>query len=488
MTADIRAKIYCDLGEVISGGFSDDHVQGSGLVRTRGDITIKGLVRPSYGQLVQLGWKKGTNFSRIPRALRVLSFFADPFRRITTIQLGCKFTLFENSKPGNEKDRYFYSKEDENNKDQPCQLYDVALLPISANNVALKCLQGLGITGNPGLTNWYAADKFDLDAGYVSVLNDLLYTEAKVAYLRADESLAVVDLRTTPNTNKVLRATDVIDIGPITGGEPPVDAVGVRYSYTRYKKPTTNSTSEDRWELEETTDPITTREIKYNQDQDTFTAAYSPYTKVQTEYDRFNRTVKKTTTKERHIAEINPKYIALLLDAGLVYPGIAPQFFTVYDIEEQYYDYERAADELQEAPSETAFECLSKALQEKLFNPDTDSQYIRQRTYRYVSDMQIAGTLGIQAYHFVNPTTGQTSVLHPGTAANRLAEYIEINNEKIQVEEPGSKFEPGNKYQNVSTITRQTTITKRAFFSTNRASSFMQIVLCTSTPLLNYRS
>ena len=185
MTVDIRAKIYCDLGEVISGGFSDDHVQGTGLIRTRGDLVIKGLVKPSYGQLVQLGWKRGTVFSRVPRALRVLSYFADPFRRTTTIQLGCKFTLYENAAPGAEKDRYFYSKEDDNNKALPCAVYDTGLLPISAGSIAAKCLYALGISGTTGLTNYYAADKFDLGSGYVSVLNDLLYAESKVAYLRA---------------------------------------------------------------------------------------------------------------------------------------------------------------------------------------------------------------------------------------------------------------------------------------------------------------
>lgn len=463
MTVDIRAKIYCDLGEVISGGFSDDHAQGTGLIRTRGDITIKGLVRPSYGQLVQLGWKKDTTFSRIPRALRVLSFFADPFRRITTIQLGCKFTLFENKKPGSERDRYFYSKEDADNKDKPCGLYDVALLPISANEVAKRCLQSIGITGTPGLTNYYASDKFDLEAGYVSVLSDLLYAESKVGYMRADEVLEVVDLRKSPSVNKVTRAEDVIDIGPITGGEPPVDAVGVRYSYTRYKTPQTDSTPEDRWEVDEQIGELTKIQIPYNSNLDTFEAVYTPYTRTETTYDRFNRTTKVLTITENHVAQVNGSYVAKLLDSGTLYPGIKPLFFTVYEQTETYYDYERAAEDLQENPGETALECLDKTLAEKLFDPDRDGAWITSKTYEYVSPMQVAGTLGIEDYVFINPNNQAVTAVHPGTSATVLASYTEQTNSKVVTEELGSIFVGGvGQSKNISTVTKTVTKTTQA--------------------------
>ena len=477
MTVDIRAKIYCDLGEVISGGFSDDHVQGTGLIRTRGDLVIKGLVKPSYGQLVQLGWKRGTVFSRVPRALRVLSYFADPFRRTTTIQLGCKFTLYENAAPGAEKDRYFYSKEDDNNKALPCTVYDTGLLPISAGNIAAKCLYALGISGTTGLTNYYAADKFDLGNGYVSVLNDLLYAESKVAYLRADETLHVINLTDNPLNAKVIRAEDVIDIGAIAGGEPPVDAVGVRYSYTRYKKPEgldANSSKEARWELAETFGALTKVKIPISTEslqlKEYYTVIYNPYQKVETTYDRFDRPIKVVTTLRSHTAAVNPTYIAQLLDAYRADPArsnnLIPQTGPVYEVTELYYDYARAAEDLEEAPGETALECLTKAQQAKTFDRDKDSQYIRTRSYRYISDLEIAGSMNILQYNFVNPTTEATEVVHPSSTANRLVEYVEQSVDTIVVEELAGRTEATgtgiNVLKNQTVYNRQTTVTKRS--------------------------
>ena len=476
MTVDIRAKIYCDLGEVISGGFSDDHVQGTGLIRTRGEVIINGLVKPSHGQLIQLGWKKGTTFSRIPRALRVLSYFADPFRRTTTVQLGCKLTLFENKKPAAEKDRYFYSKEDDNNKDVDCEVYDVGLLPISAASIAARCLRELGITGTTGLTNYYAADKFDLTSGYVSTLNDLLFAESRVGYLRADETLHVVDLRDDPATVKVLAPEDVIDIGAISGGESPVDAVGIRYSYTRYQKPETESTTEDRWELAETFGPVTPVVVDYTLAGNVIsqsTYIYNPYQKVETTYDRFDRPIKQVTTNRSHTAKVNPTYIGQLLDAQAEYArngtpssNLRPIVGPVYQVQELYYDYERAAEDLEQVPGETAFECLSKSQQAKTFDPEKDSQYIRTRQYSYISNMEVAGRINVVQYNFVDPATGALDVVHPSSIANRLVEYVETNVETIEVEELAGKAEATgtgiNILKNKTIYNRQTTVTRRA--------------------------
>jgi len=489
MTADIRATLYCDLGEVISGGFSDDHVQGTGLIRTRGDIVIKGLVKPSYGQLIQLGWQKGTVFSRVPRALRVLSYFADPFRRTTTIQLGCKLTLLENKKPAAEKDRYFYSKEDDNNKDLDCQVYDVALLPISASSIAYKCLSQLGIApaDSLGLSNYYAAEKFDLTNGYVAALNDLLYAESLVGFLQANETLKVVDLRDNPSIVQVLSTDSIIDVGPITGGEPPVDAVGVRYSYTRYQKPESVSTGEDRWELVETTDELQKVVIKYDSERKILTVAYNPYTRVETSYDRFDRPTKVVTTERRNTVELNSTYVAQLLDAKEQYrgtdlqnPSLEPQIGPTYTVQELYYDYARAAEDIEEVPGETAFECLSKDLQASAFDSEKDSQYIRTRKYTYVSDMEIAGALNVSNYVFYNPVTEALEVLHPGTIADRLAEYEEVNVETIEVEEPGSKtvFNTGGistgttQLKDVTIYNRTITVTKRARYKEQQFQQF----------------
>lgn len=91
MPIDIRAKVFCNLGPLISGNISDEPLSvGQGLIRCRGQIVLKGLFTPSVGSVVTLGYEQNGTLSRIPRALRVLGSFADPFRNITTVAIGDK--------------------------------------------------------------------------------------------------------------------------------------------------------------------------------------------------------------------------------------------------------------------------------------------------------------------------------------------------------------------------------------------------------------
>ena len=96
---DIRANVYCSLGEVISGSFSDTYAQGAGLIKTRGQVVLNGIYRPETGTVVEFAWTRNNVASRIPRKLRVLSLFADPYTRTTTLQLGCILSFYENRKP-----------------------------------------------------------------------------------------------------------------------------------------------------------------------------------------------------------------------------------------------------------------------------------------------------------------------------------------------------------------------------------------------------
>jgi hypothetical protein len=428
MTVDIRAKVYCDLGEVISGGFSDDHAQGTGLIRTRGELVLSGIVRPGLGRRVQLGWKKGTQFSRIPRELRVISFFADPFRRITTIQLGCSLTLLENLKPANERDRFFYSKEDDDNKDLECRVYDIGLLPIKSVFIAQRCLNRLGISGTPNLTNYYAKDRFDLSAGYVSVLNDLLYAEGKIGFMLPNGQLQVVD-GLGGTSSAVISEEDVIDIGPINSGEPPVDSIKVRYNYARYKEPDVTVTEEQqrqaRWELDEQVSEIQTKIIKYAEDLGIYqqVVIFQPRQVTVNLYDKFDRLLESTTTETTNVADVNPSYIKSIRTGQKIYalttPPIRiddPYLGSVKSVTRVLYDYERAAGILQDEPPETtAEECLEQELANPfIFDPDKDSRPIRTRTYKYVTDMHVAAALNIEDYYYIDETNN-AQVYQPST-------------------------------------------------------------------------
>ena len=98
MTVDVRATVLCTLGEVISGNLADESVTaGQGIIRCRGNVEIKGLITPEPGTKVAFAYERNGYVSRIPRLLRVLSSFADPFRGKTTVALGCKLTYQANA-------------------------------------------------------------------------------------------------------------------------------------------------------------------------------------------------------------------------------------------------------------------------------------------------------------------------------------------------------------------------------------------------------
>ena len=71
---DSRAKITCNLGEVISGGIGDNYLQNSGLVFTKGQLTLAGVSTPQIGSEVTISYEMADGATgSIPRNLRVLS-------------------------------------------------------------------------------------------------------------------------------------------------------------------------------------------------------------------------------------------------------------------------------------------------------------------------------------------------------------------------------------------------------------------------------
>ena len=70
MTVDIRARVFCSLGPVISGELSDSFVQEDGVVRTRGQVVLNGIYQPKRGSLVKLGYLRNDR-ARTVRGNRV---------------------------------------------------------------------------------------------------------------------------------------------------------------------------------------------------------------------------------------------------------------------------------------------------------------------------------------------------------------------------------------------------------------------------------
>lgn len=232
MVIDTRAFTTCSLGTLISGNINDDYIQGNGLIRTTGSVELSGIVVPEIGTAVTFSYARGEQVYNIPRKLRVLSSFADPFRRTTQVELGCKLTYLDDLR----EPLKWKPKDDPENSGVTSEDEQIITVPIFASSVMNRCLRKLGIiaSSNP-LTNIFSIGEFDYSNGYVSILSDLLVSESYCGYLDENEVLQIIDLRETGGTGPLLQSSDFIDISSINSGELPGEAVIVSYSTLKLK-------------------------------------------------------------------------------------------------------------------------------------------------------------------------------------------------------------------------------------------------------------
>ena len=336
MAIDIRATVTCSLGTLISASINDDYVQGTGLIKCKGSVELSGVYTPAIGTAVTFSYTKGGVTTQVPRKLRVLSSFADPFRRTTKVELGCKLTYLSDlqdqvdwsafNDPGNSG----YTEADSR----------IVTLPIRASSVMNECLTQLGITAssNP-LTNKFLVAAFDFSAGYVNVLSDLLVSESYCGYLNTSEVLQVFSLDQDGGSGPVIDNTKLIDLGPIGVGSLPGEAVTVSYSTLKLKEPEDNTQEDENtlWEREEVVSETTDYPISYTLANGTkqtktysgrdVTVTLTTYKEI-TLYKKISRTFYANTLEKKYVVDkrittvTSPmikglgSYVSVLLSAG----------------------------------------------------------------------------------------------------------------------------------------------------------------------------
>lgn len=349
MAIDIRADVNCSLGVLISASVSDSYVQENGLVFVTGNALINGIITPEPGTIVTFSYTKSDVVYTLPRKLRVLSSFADPFRRTTSVELGCKLTYLKNVKPAPTVDG---EPEAETGKRQQCLNgyieYDANSpygIPISAAGLMDTCLLRLGISAssNP-LSNRFYRESFEFTPGYVTILGDLLLSESYFGYLDINEVLQVVSLDQYGGSGPVIDSSNIIDISGIGVGELPADAVVIRYDSLTLKE---DLEEEDEtiidqrdWMEDETIGPLETITIRWTSGSSVqqFTVNHRPVTLVVSEYgeddswdentcvivdtngegsDLSNTVIKRTTTKTVSRSIQAADYVGKGLERGI---------------------------------------------------------------------------------------------------------------------------------------------------------------------------
>jgi len=318
MAIDIRADVSCSLGTLISGSISDDYIQGNGLIKCQGSCEISGTITPAVGTVVTFSYTKDGSSYNIPRKLRVISSFADPFRRVTSVQLGCKLTYLQELKEEINWDAF----NDPENAGLTSDDAEIITIPLHANSIAQKCLDELGIT-TPSipLANKFSISKFDFSSGYVSILSNLLASECYCGYLDFSEVLQIFSVNQEGGTGPVLDYSQLIDISQIGSGDIAGDAVTVSYSTRKLNPPNTteNDVKKRNWEYDESigvpTDVYIASPVlelipggpyvTYS-DYVNYTYTYIPRSVTETSYDTLDRVSKRKTTEYKIMAEIAP--------------------------------------------------------------------------------------------------------------------------------------------------------------------------------------
>ena len=439
MAIDIRAVVNCSLGELISGDISDSYIQGAGLIKTRGSCELTGIHTPAIGSTVTFSYTRNSTTTSIPRRLRVLSSFADPFRNTTRVELGCILTYMEGVGPTPTVDG---ESSAETGRRQQClngytdyPANAQVPYPISASLLMATCLTNIGITAssNP-LTNRFFIDEFDFSAGYVTVLGDLLLSESYFGYIDENEVLQVRELSVEGGGGPVFDSSNIIDLSPIGVGDLPGDAVVVRYDSLKLEKEqdVTDSTelAKRNWEEEEILGTPETHVVRHtdsngNNVENSYT--YIPYQKTvitygedeswdpntcilasghSQGYDLSDSPVLSETTERVLRAEAAPNYLGQVATAGV----------TV-------------------SPGDT-FEFVSKRTEYKY---DDKGELVETIVYVYEPFIKWAGGLDVQFVY--NATTG-TEVVTLGTE-QVLVEKTITRNENIYARSTVIYLKPG---------------------------------------------
>lgn len=288
MTVDVRARSFCNLGNIIQASIADEALSArQGLIRCRGQVVIDGLITPEVGSFVYFGCERDGTIARVPRTLRVLSSFANPFTRQTTVQLGDKLTYLANLKgkrvDPNQQDpqpetpdnpgpptppepptdpfpNSFPVKEwayDEENQcyfirdgevpflfgspeaanavlaleqylTAPASIRGRAPLTIPAEVVLKKCLAALNLTKTgTELIAQFTEDRFDLSSGYVNVIDQLLANESLYGYLNESEVLVIGKVEEPSGNGPLLDTATIIQLEGINQGLLPGQEVTV---------------------------------------------------------------------------------------------------------------------------------------------------------------------------------------------------------------------------------------------------------------------
>ncbi len=314
MAVDIRGRVTCNLGTLISASLNDSYLPNAGYIKTTGTAIIAGFVessiRPGDDVEFKVAPADGVFAYKIPRYVKCISIRYNPVDRTSRVELGCNFALAENFA----ENIVWTPADDPENEGITIDDSSIITAPIYARSVADFCLTKLGWMGIDSslFKQTFSRPEFDFSGGYVQVLGDLMLSSGLVGVgQRANIVNAVLPEGLTCIS---ITENDLISYEPTGTGVPP-SSINVDYDTVRLKTPDPEQVAKTNWEVEEVFGTPTTVRISFKNGDETWSSTfnYVPYQKIWRQYDTWDRLVRSVTVNRTIGAAVAASYCQALV-------------------------------------------------------------------------------------------------------------------------------------------------------------------------------
>lgn len=228
---DPRGRMICNIGPMLRGGLSRDHVKDAWVLKHQGDLELIGVHSLRRGTRVQLAYQWRGGLTRFPVMLYVLSASTTPYGRSTRVKVGCRFKLLEDRTSPipytvkRDVPRWYWTMNS--------SLQFLATPVLSASGLLKRCADGLGMKISPAsveIKGNILRQNVSFSEGYVKVLADLLYSHSCYAYPDPADRLVIKRIPLRGGGGPMFDHRYIIDLTPAGNSDAGSDTVRAEFN------------------------------------------------------------------------------------------------------------------------------------------------------------------------------------------------------------------------------------------------------------------
>jgi len=217
MTADVRGRIICPLGSVISGSFAESTSIQSGVITVTGDMVLEGPVSVAEGYEFRLALYDPSRATVRPIGplFYVISTVYNPGDKTTTVSYGDRLAFYAEYEVLPTRIVSVYDSSTATLDDNELNEFQKNMLikPLSADRLAQVAGSLLGMTVPTGLGMTFYRETVEIDGNVMAVLNDLYVSACKCLYSDAKGAIQAFNIGNVASWVSV-PWSDVISVTP----------------------------------------------------------------------------------------------------------------------------------------------------------------------------------------------------------------------------------------------------------------------------------